>query len=72
MKTETIGKTPELCLPVNDGLLFAKHPKEKHHELLWSLRQQYSKPTKPVKNARKAWKDKGESFSEALLKMRAE
>ena len=72
MKTETIGKIPELSLPVNDGLLFAKRLEGRHRELLWSLRQQYGKPTKPVKDARKAWKDKGENFSEALLKVRAE
>ncbi len=66
-----MGKTPELCLTENKGFLLTKRLNGRRPELLLSLRQQYGKPTKPVKDARMAWKNKGENFSEALLKIRA-
>lgn len=72
MKTETMGKIPELYPTENDEFLLTKRLEEKHHKLLLGLKQQYGKPIKPIKDARKAWKDTGENFSEALLKMRAE
>lgn len=67
-----IGKITELNLTEIGGFIYAKRLKERHHELLQKLKQQYGKPKKSVKDARKAWKDEGESFSEELLKMREE
>ncbi len=72
MKVETIEKTTELNLTGIGGLFYAKRLKERHHELLRKLKQQYGKPKKSVKIARKAWKDEDESFSEELLRIREE
>ncbi len=72
MKVEAIEKTTELNLTDIGGLFYAKRLKERHHELLGKLRQQYGKPKKSVKIARKAWKDEDESFSNELLRMREE
>ncbi len=72
MKVGEAGKITELSLTEIGGLFYAKRLKERHHELLRKLKQQYGKPKKSVKDARKAWKDEGESFSKELLKMREE
>ena len=65
-------KMTELSLTEISGLFHAKRLKEKHHGLLEILKKQYGKPKKSVKEARKAWKDKGESFSDELISMREE
>ena len=70
MKTDVARKITELSLTEIGGLFSAKRLKERHYELLQKLKQQYGKPKKSVKDARKAWKDKYENFSEELLKMR--
>ncbi len=72
MKAETIEKTNKLNLTDIGGLFYAKRLKERHHELLRKLKQQYGKPKKTVKIARKAWKDEDENFSKELLRMREE
>lgn len=72
MKAEMIEKTNKLNLTDIGGLFFAKRLKERHHELLRKLKQQYGKPKKSVKIARKAWKDEDENFSNELLRMREE
>lgn len=72
MKTEVARKITELSLTEIGGLFSARRLKERHHELLQKLKQQYGKPKKSVKDARKAWKNEGESFSEELLKIREE
>lgn len=72
MKAEMIEKTNKLNLTDIGGLFYAKRLKERHHELLRKLKQQYGKPKKSVKIARKAWKDEDESFSEELLRIREE
>lgn len=66
------GKITELSLTEISGLFHAKRLKEKHHGLLEILKKQYGQPKKSVKEARKAWKDKGESFSNELISMREE
>lgn len=63
-------KTTELSLTEISGLFHAKRLKEKQHGLLEILKKQFGKPKKSVKEARKAWKDKGESFSDELISMR--
>ena len=72
MKVEAIEKTTELNLTDIGGLFYAKRLKERHRVLLRKLKQQYGKPKKSVKIARKAWKDEDESFSEELLRIREE
>jgi len=72
VKAEMIEKTNKLNLTDIGGLFYAKQLKERHHELLRKLKQQYGKPKKSVKIARKAWKDEDESFSEELLRIREE
>jgi len=72
VKAEAIEKTNKLNLTDIGGLFYAKRLKERHHELLHKLKQQYGKPKKSVKIARKAWKDEDESFSEELLRIREE
>lgn len=72
MKAEMIEKTNKLNLTDIGGLFYAKRLKERHHELLRKLKQQYGKPKKSVKIARKAWKDEDENFSNELLRMREE
>lgn len=72
MKAEMIEKTNKLNLTDIGGLFYAKRLKERHHELLCKLKQQYGKPKKSVKIARKAWKDEDENFSNELLRMREE
>ncbi len=57
MKVGQAGKITELSLTEVGGLFYAKRLKERHHELLRKLKQQYGKPKKSVKVARKAWKD---------------
>lgn len=53
-------------------LSYARRLKERHHELLQKLKRQYGKPKKSVKDARMAWKDEGESFTEELMNIREE
>lgn len=72
MKVGEAGKITKLSLTEIGGLFYAKRLKERHHELLRKLKQQYGKPKKSVNDARKAWKDEGESFSKELLRMREE
>ncbi|MCR4319350.1 MAG: hypothetical protein NUV74_03320 [Candidatus Brocadiaceae bacterium] len=72
MKAEAAEKTIELNLTDIGGLFYAKRLQERHRELLHKLRQQYGKPKKSVKIARKAWKDDDENFSKELLRMREE
>ena len=72
MKAEMIEKINKLNLTDIGGLFYAKRLKERHHELLRKLKQQYGKPKKSVKIARKAWKDEDENFSNELLRMREE
>ncbi len=72
MKVGEAGKITELSLTEIGGLFYVKRLRERHYELLRKLKQQYGKPKKSVKDARKAWKDEGESFSKELLRMREE
>ena len=65
-------KITELSLTEISGLFHVKRLKEKHHGLLEILKKQYGKPKKSVKEARTAWKDKRESFSDELIRMREE
>ena len=69
MKTGAIEKADKLNLTDIGGLFYAKRLKEKHHELLRKLKQQYGKPKKSVKIARKAWNDEDENFSEELIRL---
>lgn len=64
--------TPELSLTEISGFFHARQLKKKHHDLLEVLKKEYGKPKKSVKEARKAWKDKGENFSDDLVSMREE
>jgi len=71
-RTNIKRKITELSLTEISGLFHAKRLKKKHHDLLEILKKQYGKPKKSVKEARKAWKDRGESFSDELISMREE
>lgn len=72
MKAGITGKITELSFREIGGLFYVKRLEERHHELLRELKQQYGKPKRSVKDAREAWRDGGESFSEELLRMRDE
>lgn len=71
-QTSTAEKITDLSLTEIGGLFHAKRLSERHIKLLRRLKLQFGKPTKSVKNARMAWKDKEENFSDELLRMREE